>query len=288
LSTFLSAPRNTFLASPIPGVVVCAVNGSLQIGTWLRISVTKPNGNQINLSVTNQSVSGKPIDLAGQLIALINSTPGLQDLDGIVAEDLTPGVGAIARFNVRARGQGYKSSLKMNLTGSSVLFLDPTTAQPLNDNPLDVQPRNHVYVTAGATNLNVTFPLDTTTLPDGAHELTAVAYEGTHVRTQTRITLPVVIQNSSLSADLTLLDLPATAPAAATYHIQVNANAGNISSITLFSTGGALNTINNQTSALFSLNGLTLGPGLHPLYALVQTSNGLRYRTPTQWVRLTN
>ena len=35
-------------------------------------------------------------------------------------------------------------------------------------------------------------------LPDGYHELAAVAYEGSHVRTQTRATVPVCISNSPL------------------------------------------------------------------------------------------
>ena len=49
----------------------------------------------------------------------------------------------------------------------------------LTQNLSDLQPRNHLYVTAGAASLALTFPLDTTTLADGYHDLTAVAYEGT-------------------------------------------------------------------------------------------------------------
>jgi hypothetical protein len=156
----------------------------------------------------------------------------------------------------------------------------------LNANLSDLQPRNHLYVTAGASQLAFTFPLDTTKLADGFHDLTAVAYEGSHVRTQTRITLPVQIQNSPLSATLTLLDLAGTAPVQGTYHLQVAANTNSVSAISLFSNGGLLAALSNQPTATFTVNGLTLGAGLLPFYAQVQTASGAQYRTQTQWVRL--
>ena len=59
-------------------------------------------------------------------------------------------------------------------------------------------------MTAGLTNLAVSFALDTTTLADGYHQLTAVAYEGSHVRTQTRLDQSVVIHNTPLSATLSV------------------------------------------------------------------------------------
>ena len=131
------------------------------------------------------------------------------------------------------------------------------------------------------------FTLDTSTLADGYHELTAVAYEGSHVRTQTRATLTVVIQNTSLSATITLLDLPNPAPVQGSYHIQVTANTTNdVGTIALCSTGGALGTVTNQSTATFQVEGASLGAGLHPFYALVRDVSGLSYRTETKWVRL--
>ena len=141
-------------------------------------------------------------------------------------------------------------------------------------------------MTAGASSLHVTFPLDTTNLADGYHNLTAVAYEGSDVRTETQVTVPVQIQNTSLSATLTLLDLTNQAPSEGTYHIQVAANTNTVSMITLFSTGGALGTATNASTAIFQVNGTNLWAGLHPFYATVVTSSGLQYRTQTQWIQL--
>jgi hypothetical protein len=157
----------------------------------------------------------------------------------------------------------------------------------LTQNLSDLQPRNHLYVPAGAFSLAPAFPLDTTTLADGYHEFTVVAYEGSDVRTQTPVTIPVQIQNTSLSATMTLLDLTNQAPVQGTYHIQVTASTNDVSLITLFSTGGALNTVTNVSTTVFQVNGTNLWAGLHPFYALVQTADGLAYQTQTQWVRLT-
>jgi hypothetical protein len=262
--------------------------GPIQIGSWLQINVTKPEGEVITLTVTNQTPNAAVSNLTAQLIALVNSAPGLQDLDGVRAEDFTGTWSGSAAFNLYSRGQGYKSAVaKVSFDGSGALMPMPANDSILTDNLADLQPRNHLYVAAGISNLAGSFPLNTASLPDGYHELTAVAYEGSHVRTQTRITVPVRIQNTSLSATLDLLDLPDTASAQGVYHIQVAANTGNVRAISLFSTGGALNIISNQASTIFTVNGPTLGVGLHPFYAVVETTGGSRYRTQTKWVRLT-
>jgi hypothetical protein len=71
-----------------------------------------------------------------------------------------------------------------------------------------------------------------------------------------------------------------------TYHVQISANTNNVSAIRLFTTGGLLAVSANQPAATFTLNGTNLGVGLHPLYAVVETTPGLRFRTPMRWFRL--
>jgi hypothetical protein len=159
----------------------------------------------------------------------------------------------------------------------------------LDQNLTDLQPRNHLYVSAGATNLPVAISLDTSQLSDGFHELTSVAFEGTSVRTQTRVSIPVVVSNSPLAADFILLDVPATnASTTGTYHIRVAANTTAIGAIKLFSTGGLLAAVTNQSTATFAVDGTYLGPGLHPFYAIVEAADGRSYRTRKELVRLRN
>jgi uncharacterized protein (TIGR03790 family) len=289
LSSFVSASQSTFLGSPANGLRNFCLGGSLTIGTWLQLNVTKTNGVGLSLSVTNQSSTAALFDLAQQLAAAVNSSPALQGNDGLVAEDVSTGAFGTASFNLRARGTGLNAAaIAVQVSASASVFVNQPAQMHLDSNLSDLQPRNHLYVTAGATHLALTMPLDTTKLADGFHELAAVAYEGSSVRTQSRITLPIQIQNSTLSANLILLDLAGTAPLQGTYHIQVVANTNSVSSISLFSTGGVLATVSNQPTATFAVDGSALGAGLHPFYAEVQTTSGAQYRTAVQSVRLVN
>jgi hypothetical protein len=142
-----------------------------------------------------------------------------------------------------------------------------------------LQPRAHVYLSSGAVSLPVQFTLNTTRFADGFHELTAVAYEGTSVRTQTRVEQTFQFRNTSLSATFHAL------PAATNGNLlfAVAANATNIAQIELFSTGGLLTATNNQAAAQLAAPQATLGTGLHPFYAVVTDSNGHEYQTPTIW-----
>jgi hypothetical protein len=238
------------------------------------------------VSVTNQS-GGNSTALASQVFNAINTNPGLQGPDGVLADDYVLNPGAVT-FNLYARSPGYQTA-KIQVFAQvypQTKFAVAPQQSTLTQNLSDLEPRNHLYVTAGASSLTLNFPLDTTTLADGYHELTAVAYEGSDSRTQTQKTVPVQIQNSSLSATLTLLDLTNPAPVQGTYHIQVAANTNTASLITLYSTGGALGAVTNQSTATFPVAGTNLWAGWHSFYAIVKTSGGLGYRTGTQRVQL--
>jgi hypothetical protein len=275
------------LNSTANGLRSFCLGGSLAVGTWLQLNVIKTNGVSLAVSVTNQSSSAALYDLAQQLAAAVNSTPGLQSADGLDVEDVSAGAFGTSSFNLRALGSGWNAAaIGAQLTASAGVNLSPSTQVHIDSNQSDLQPRDHLYVTAGASQLAATILFDTTRLADGFHELEAVAYEGSDVHTQSRINLPVQIQNSSLAATLTLLDMGPTAPVQGTYHVQVVANTNAISAVSLYSTGGLLNSIANQSTATFTVVGLSLGAGLHPFYALVQTSSGQQYLTAIQWVRL--
>jgi uncharacterized protein (TIGR03790 family) len=289
LTTFVSARRSVLVDSEAFGIRECSVSGTLQSGTWLGLQVIKTNGVAVTVCVTNQSANATPFDLSSQLAASVNAAPALQDSDGIVIEDLASGFFSMGLFNVRARSDGLEAAaVRVTLIGSPSLVVNPSSAIALNDNLSDLQPRNHLYVTAGASHLNVGFQLDTTALADGFHELTAVAYEGSHVRTQTRVSLPVRVQNSTLNATLAAQDLTDPASVQGTFHFQVTANAVNVGSITLLSTGGMVASVPNQATATFAVPASLLGAGLHPFYAIIQTTTGGKYRTETLWVRFVN
>jgi hypothetical protein len=157
----------------------------------------------------------------------------------------------------------------------------------LQDNASDLQPRNHLYVTAGLHELGFSFPLNTAELSEGYHTLTAVAYEGSHLRTQTHAAVAVQVRNSPLSAAVIVNPNEATIPLNGVCSVRVAANAADISRITLHSTGGPLGSIGNSPTASYEVSGRSLGSGLHPLYALVETRSGGEYRTDVRWIRIT-
>jgi uncharacterized protein (TIGR03790 family) len=179
--------------------------------------------------------------------------------------------------------QNTGAALTTFITASRSNFLD-SVAEELDPN--DQAARNHLYLSVGATNLVHSFALDTAQLTDGFHELTAVAYEGTHVRTQTRATLPVLVRNTPLNATLTLTGADALTAVETNFTVQVAANTNTVTLIELFSTGGRLAAATNQSSATFTVSGAYLGIGRHPLYAVV-TVPGAQFRTTNAVVRVT-
>jgi uncharacterized protein (TIGR03790 family) len=289
-ATFLTPARASFLDSIATGYHYLAVTNNPAVGDWLQLVVTKTNGNNVTLSVTN-TTSGATI---GQLLLTlfndVNGTSALQSSDGIYAadyDDYAPDGLAAADWTLYAQTPGWAASgIQVTLTASPDLVVLPPGASLLQDNLSDLQARNHLYVASGELSLPVNWTLDTTQLPDGCHELTVVAYEGTSVRTQTRVTRNVRIQNGGLSASLNTLYGGANTDLGATLQFSVAANTNSVSTIELFSTGGLLESVTNQDTAVFSVAGTNLGLGLHPFYAIVTDGAGDQYRTATTWIRL--
>jgi hypothetical protein len=260
------------------------------VGDYLQLVVTKTNGTQVTLAVTN-TVPGTTISaLTGQLISAINGNSALQAADGLVAGDFIPydGYGIpYAQFNLYARTAGWPASqILADFSSSTDLDITPIGIQALNQNVSDLQPRNHLYLTAGVTNLSLTFPLDTTALSDGSHELAAVVYEGSHVRTQARVSQNVRVQNTPLSATFTTLAGASNTVLNFTLLFSVAANTNTISKIELFTTGGSVGVVSNLSSATFTVAATNLGIGLHPFYAVVTRSDGKQYRTEMKWIRI--
>ena len=290
LTTFVAANCTNFLDTVAYGLYGLSVSNFPSVGDYLQLIVTKTNGTQVTIAVTNASPGTNTSGLTGQLINAINTNTALRAADGLVAEDFFPYEGyglPYTEFNLYAQTAGWPASqIQVAFSGSADLNISPTGTQALNQNVSDLQPRNHLYVTAGVTNLSFTFPLDTTALADGSHELTAVVYEGSHVRTQARVTQSVRVQNTPLNATFTALAGAPNTVLDFTLLFSVVANTNTISTIELFTTGGSVGVVSNLSSATFAVAATNLGVGLHPFYAVVTRSDGKQYRTGTEWIRI--
>ncbi len=287
LTTFIYASHTNFLDSIAEGHKSFLLSGNPSANSFVQLAVTKTNGTIITLAATNTS-AGNLTQLGQQFLNLISATPSLENTDGLAGDDLQtdPSTGDVY-FNLVALGQGCAAAqIQANLTVSPDLNMAQTSLNTLTDNLTDLNPREHIYITAGVTNLSITFPFNTATLADGYHELTAVAYEGSHVHTQARARQNIVIHNTALAATFTTLVGGTNTALEATLQFAVAANTNDISTIQLFSTGGLLAAVTNQTSATFSVAATNMGLGLHPFYAVVTDTHAKQYRTQTECIRV--
>jgi uncharacterized protein (TIGR03790 family) len=281
-----SAARPDFLDTMATGYIGLTVTNTVVQGDWLQLQVTKTNGSQISISVTNNSTDTNVADLCQLLMNAVNAEPALQASDGVIAADLFPDV-SIAEFFLYARTAGWPAAqVRAELTASADLAVIPSGAQTLEDNLTDLRPRNHLYLSTGRNQISVLPAFDSTQLADGYHELTLVCYEGTGVRTQTHTSRTVRVQNTGLSATLSpnLTGTNVTLDAPLLFTVAANTNA--LSRIELFSSGGSLGVVSNQTSATFTIPNNLLGVGLHPFYAVVTDSLGRQYQTERISIRI--
>jgi uncharacterized protein (TIGR03790 family) len=292
LTTFLTTSRTNFLDTVAAGIRSFIVLGTPVTNTFIAATITRTNGAQVTIGATNSAGNLNLTQLAQQFVNALNGTAGLQGVDGLTAGDLiTDSTGPTPppqmEFNFLANSPGWNAAqIQAIVTSSPELTVSPSGTAALDQNLNDLQPRNHLYVTAGVTNLQLTFSFNTLTQADGFHELVAVAYEGSHVRTQARLVQSIQVSNSPLAATLTALVGGSNTALEATLQFSVVANTNNISKLELFSTGGSLGSVLNQASATFSVAGSYLGIGLHPFYAIVTANTGRQFRTATQWIRI--
>jgi uncharacterized protein (TIGR03790 family) len=299
LTMFASANGESLLDTTAQGVRAFTITNVPALGDYLQMVVIKTNGETVVVGVTNTTSGTTLAVLAKSLFAAVGNTPTLQGQDGVLPEEINMhedfpynvyvyGLDDHSgEFNIRARGPGWeRSQVRVCVRGSSTFRIEPAGTNRLNENLGDLQPRGHIYLSAGVTNLPVTLALNTASLPDGFHELTAVGCEGTHVRTQKRVSQTVLIRNTSLSASLLVQDGASNTVVGTTLRFLVAASGAAVAKTELFSTGGSLERIVGEPNAEFVVPSAALGVGLHPVYALVTASDGKQFRTQTQWVRI--
>src|SRR5579883_684428 len=289
-TTFVTASRRDFVDSPAAALLwIDVTNAILAPGDSLQLDVIKTNGARVTASATNFADAGSALLLAQSLALNVNSNAVLQEPDGLAAQvtgsTTNPASACTLILQAQTPGLG-QSQIQVVLSTPSTHSWQQVITTNLNSNARDIAPRNHLYITAGTTNLSLSFQLDTAALMDGHHELTAVAYEGSHVFTRGRVTQSVVVSNSPLAATFVTLAGDTNAAAEGTLVFSVSANTGAVARIELFSTGGSLGEVTNQSAATFSVSGAYLGAGLHPFYAIVTATGGAQYRTETKWIRL--
>ncbi|MGA4644506.1 TIGR03790 family protein [Limisphaera sp. 4302-co] len=254
----------------------------------LSLRVTRAGGPDVTVTVNNPAETNTA-GLVAALVHAVNQHPELQGPDGVVAEDYdSEWDGSAAAFALRTRMPGWADAAawSASLTATGAVTVEPAGTHTLEENLSDLQPRNHVYLAAGVTNLMLEFAWDTTAEADGWHECVAVAYEGTHVATQGHLRRWLRVDNSGRKADLIPLVAGPLTRLETTLRWRVTVESGPAARVELRSTGGTWGAQTNVTSAEFTVSGPELGAGLHPFAALIIWPDGTRYQTEVHWVRL--
>ena len=87
LTTFVAASRTNFLDSVAYGFCNFVITNAPQTNDYLQITITKTNGTEVTLSVTNPPGNTSTPGLIQLLISAINTNASLMAADGLVAED---------------------------------------------------------------------------------------------------------------------------------------------------------------------------------------------------------
>lgn len=280
-TTFLRAARPRFLdTTTAHGRRVLEVIGTAGAGDYLTCTVTKTNGAVVVVGITNVTTTLTAVQLTRQLLQRIQANASLQGADGITGEELGADGTTDIQFLLAARGLGLPAAqVQVELRGSPALVVTGGAPGRLIENATDLEPRNHLYLSAGLSQLRADLAFDTTFYADGWHELTAVAREGTSVQTAARVSQWVLIRNTSLEAECVSAWGEGTVAIEAPLTFIVTANRTELVRIDLFGTGGRLDTVAGATNATFTVNGRELGPGWHSFYAQVVGVDGATYRT---------
>src|SRR5205807_6113292 len=110
------------------------------------------------------------------LVDGVNTNPALMGADGVVIEDVIMHEDVSfaypndysGDFDAHPRSPGWpQSQIRVRIMGSPTFTITPAGTNTLDENLPDLQPRDHLYVTAGLTNLPVSFAFNTTTQADG-------------------------------------------------------------------------------------------------------------------------
>lgn len=268
------------MESIYPAREFIALAGTPNPGDVVTCTVTLTNG----VVVTNRVVAkaGQSCaHLLDQLMGVINSNAALQATNGVAAlyhEQRGSPSREQASLQARCPGpEGYNIKVDYRVTRAvfgSGLDTHVTFTDNLNDNADVLTARGAVFLAQGLTNLTGAFDLTTTNLSDGPHVLTAVAYEGSAVRTQGRTTVPFIVENNEAVCMITNPVSGSTVLLGETVTAQGYASAdAPVTAVTFYAEGKQV-AVTGSAPFAFSLETTNYGVGRLDLQAEAVAANG--------------
>ncbi len=196
-----------FQESPIYAKEGLVLEGAPVSGDVVRVVITRTDG----VVVTNQAIAGTNSTCLSLLLDLRSAVNGnwqlgeltgcrMEWVSGMVVTDMEAWL--VARTN---GWRGHNLSVTYSIVTNVGSSLDTSSAfsDNFNDNGSTLAARAQIFLTDGSTNLQASWTLGLTNLPDGPHELEVVAYEGSAVRVQGRTRIPFTVKTHDLTCAIT-------------------------------------------------------------------------------------
>jgi uncharacterized protein (TIGR03790 family) len=207
----LVIPTNGFLETTVAAREQILLRGNAVTGDVVRTVISNLSGVVATTDVVVATDVSNNFSHIQQLVSAINSNVALQSSDGCYAKYAIPVLNG-SKTNAEAwlfartnswEGHNLEVTFEvLRLTNSTLGLSDGFTDQ-FNDNADNLSARATVFLAAGVTQMHGVVNLDTTNWPDGPHELTLVARDGTGVETEGRAKVTVVVDNHDVSCVIT-------------------------------------------------------------------------------------
>jgi len=287
--TVFARPHGTnFLESAASASRSLRIEGSVSSGDVMRVVVTRLDSVIVTNTVT--APDNTPItSFLQSYITQFNTDTNLTTSSGVelrwYAEQGGFPPSAEAFFVARTNSwSSHKPGINVQITSST--FSESSASGKENNDVMAA--RATLFLHAGFTNIVLDHVLDTTTLPDGPHQLRAVAYDGSGIRAQGHALLPFVVSNHAGFCHIVAPLNDATFPVGSmvTSLVDTALSPGSITSVQFY-VMGRLFAVTNSPPWSFVWDTTTTGAGQIELQARAFGDGGEEMWSPLHRVRTT-
>lgn len=275
LTVWATAPYTNFLETARYAYEQVTLTGSPATGDIVRAVVTNLAGAMYSNQVVAAS-GDTALSLLTNLAGVVNADTNLQDSTGCEVKWIGFNYKInkyeayfVARTNTWEGERLYLRYDVVKQSGSGLT--NDSFSDRFNDNADVLSARATVFLSEGSTNLSAGYSLITTNLADGPHELTVVAYEGTAVKTQGRVTIPFIVDNHAVECAIT--NPPSGGTALLSESVTAHVQASSVTSVEFY-VEGKLFASTHTTPYVFSFAATNYGVGALNIQAKAFTSGG--------------
>lgn len=279
----VAALSNTLLETAARARQKLSVEGTPIFNNALTASIKRLDGQTFTHTV-NRVFGDTRLSMVTRLIEAINGDINLQVPGGCAARGLVDvDMEDYTEFQLFAHTNTWESAnLEVTFNASGVGFSGSYNGA-FRSNAGQMAARGTLLLASGAPVLQADVSLDTSSLADGPHVLSIIAYEGSAVRTQGQTNVAVVVDNHNMTSEIAWPPPFKTFIRHESVSVQIEAttDVGSITSTKLFVEGKA------QASVVFDAGNYPAGPLI--LFAEAQNSAGQTVRSePVEIILLEN